>query len=57
MTKTKISLLKDGAEFYLSQRGKTLYRLDTFEKGTAVITSTNSERTFHVPKNRVCFVK
>jgi hypothetical protein len=53
--KTKISELKDGAEFYLSSRKKILYRLQTFEGSQAVITSVSSGRTFHKPKKAVCY--
>lgn len=51
----KISGLKDGQKFYLSPRKNTVYRLDTFEKSVAVITSISSGRTFHKPKNTPCY--
>jgi hypothetical protein len=53
---SRIGNLKDGAEFYLSPRKKVLYRLDTFEKSIAVITSVQSGRTYHKPKKAVCFL-
>jgi hypothetical protein len=56
MTKTKIGSLKDTTEFYLSPRKKVKYRLDTFEKGAAVITSVGSGRTFHKPKKTICYL-
>ena len=54
--KSKISKLKDGEQFYLSPRKKTLDRLDTFEKSQAVITSISSGRKFHKPKKSICYV-
>jgi hypothetical protein len=57
MTKTKISALKDGAEFYRSKKTKVLYRLDTFEKGgIAVISAKISNRTYRVPKRTVIYL-
>lgn len=55
--KSKISQQKDGAQFFLSQRKKTLYRLDTLEGNQAVITSISSGRTYHKPKKTTCYVK
>lgn len=54
--KSKLSNLKDGAQFYLSPRKKVLYRLDTFEGSTAVISSVSSGRTFHRPKKTVIYL-
>lgn len=56
MTTTKLSNLKDGQQFFLSKRKKTLYRLDTFEGKEAVITSISSGRTFHKPKKTVVYL-
>jgi hypothetical protein len=54
--KSKLGNLKDGAQFCLSPRKKVLYRLDTFEGSTAVISSVGSGRTFHRPKRTVVFL-
>jgi hypothetical protein len=54
--KSKLGNLKDGQQFYLSPRKKTLYRLDTFEGSIAVISSVSSGRTFHRPKKTVIYL-
>jgi hypothetical protein len=54
--KSKLGNLKDGQTFYLSPRKKVLYRLDTFEGSTAVISSVGSGRTFHRPKKTICYI-
>lgn len=52
---TRIADIKDGFQFYLSKRKKTLYRLDKIDKGTAIITSLDSWRTYYKPKKTVCY--
>lgn len=46
MKEVKLSKVKDGGTFRLSQRSKIQYKLILKKKGNATITSLSSERSF-----------